>query len=106
MVLISSLLIFTKAFADVIAFSNGSFEIIIASFANSIPFSYSFITTFIHTISQILLKIFQEIYLKELTIFQQMKQHWLSLKIYTKLHCPRVELSIRSHFNKRKIYPQ
>ena len=35
-----------------------------------------------------------------------MKQHLISLKIYTTMYWPKVDLNIRSHFNNRTIYPQ
>ena len=42
----------------------------------------NYISTLFLTILQILLKILQAIYLKEQTIFQQVKQHLISLKVF------------------------
>ena len=53
-----------------------------------------------------IIKNLPEIYLKELTPYQQMKQHLISLKIYTTMHWPKVDLNIRLHSKNRKMPPQ
>ena len=53
-----------------------------------------------------IIKIFQKVYLKDLTPYQRMKQHLISLKIYTTMHWPKVDLNIRLHSKNRKIRPQ
>ena len=53
-----------------------------------------YISTSFLTIHQILLEIFQAIYLKEWTIYRQMKQHLIRLRIYITTHWPKVDLNI------------
>ena len=43
---------------------------------------------------------------KRKTPYQQMKQHLISLKIYTTMHWPKVDLNIRLHSKNSKIPPQ
>ena len=52
------------------------------------------------------LKIFQEIYLKESALYQEVKQHLIRLKIYTTMHQRKVDLNIRLHSNNSKIHRQ
>ena len=42
-----------------------------------------------------IIKIFLAIYLKELTIYQQVKHHLITLRIYITMHWPKVDLNIR-----------
>ena len=43
---------------------------------------------------------------KESTIYQQMKQHLISLRIHITMHWPKVDLNIRLLFKNSKIYPK
>ena len=53
-----------------------------------------------------IIKIFPAIYLKELTIYQQVKQHLITLRIYITMNCPKVDLNIRLLFKNSEIHPQ
>ena len=44
--------------------------------------------------------------LKELKIYQHMKEHLISLRIYITVHWLKGNLNIRLHFRNRKIHPQ
>ena len=43
---------------------------------------------------------------KRITIYQQMKQHLISLRIYLTMYWPKVDLNIRLLFKNSKIHPQ